>query len=93
VLLVNLRLIWLLGTDGKGILGFLLTSLIAVVITSIASGAALAYFAIPAVLQPVHLLLASLLAGIQFALLLFINQKKVFSTSKAESTSKQYLYQ
>jgi cytochrome c oxidase assembly protein subunit 15 len=95
VLLVNLRLIWLLGAEGKakGMLGFLLTSLIAVVITSIASGAALAYFAIPAVLQPVHLLLASLLAGIQFALLLYINQKKVLSSSRAESTSKQYLYQ
>ncbi len=95
VLLVNLRLIWLLGKGGKakGILGFLLTSLIVVVVTSIASGAALAYFAIPAVLQPVHLLLASLLSGIQFALLLFINQKKVLSSSTAESTSKQYLYQ
>jgi cytochrome c oxidase assembly protein subunit 15 len=67
--------------------------LLAVIVVSIGSGAALAYFAIPAVLQPVHLLLAALLAGIQFTLLLLVNQRKVLATTRVESASKQYSYQ
>jgi cytochrome c oxidase assembly protein subunit 15 len=64
-----------------------------VILVSILSGAALAYFAVPAVLQPVHLLLAALLAGIQFTLLLLVNQRKVHSAPMVESASKQYSYQ
>jgi hypothetical protein len=81
VLGVNLGLVWLLRKQGawSGALRFFVISLLAVIVVSILSGAALAYFAIPAVLQPVHLLLAALLAGIQFTLLLLVNQRKVLS--------------
>jgi cytochrome c oxidase assembly protein subunit 15 len=81
VLGVNLGLVWLLRKHGawSGALRFFVISLLAVIVVSILSGAALAYFAIPAVLQPVHLLLAALLAGIQFTLLLLVNQRKVLS--------------
>jgi cytochrome c oxidase assembly protein subunit 15 len=95
VLGVNLGLVWLLRKHGawSGVLRFFVISLLAVIGVSILSGAALAYFAIPAVLQPVHLLLAALLAGIQFTLLLLVNQRKVLSTTRVESASKQYSYQ
>ncbi len=95
VLGVNLGLVWLLRKHGawSGALRFFVISLLAVIVVSILSGAALAYFAIPAVLQPVHLLLAALLAGIQFTLLLLVNQRKVLSATRVESASKQYSYQ
>ncbi len=44
--------------------------LMAVLILEIASGMAMAYFGIPAFLQPIHLLLGSLILGIQFTLIL-----------------------
>ena len=95
VLGVNVGLVWLLRKNGawSGVLRFFVISLLAVIVVSILSGAALAYFAIPAVLQPVHLLLAALLAGIQFTLLLLVNQRKVLSATSIESASKQYSYQ
>jgi cytochrome c oxidase assembly protein subunit 15 len=40
--------------------------LVGIVVIEIASGAAMYYFAIPPVLQPIHLLLASLMFGLQF---------------------------
>jgi cytochrome c oxidase assembly protein subunit 15 len=95
VLGVNLGLVWLLRKHGAwaGVLRFFVISLLAVIVVSILSGAALAYFAIPAVLQPVHLLLAALLAGIQFTLLLLVNQRKVLSNQTVERASKQFSYQ
>lgn len=95
VLGVNLGLVWLLRKHGAwaGTLRIFVISLLAAIGVSILSGAALAYFAIPAVLQPVHLLLAALLAGIQFTLLLLVNQRKVLFTQTVESASKQYSYQ
>ncbi|MFD2202202.1 COX15/CtaA family protein [Shivajiella indica] len=52
--------------------------LLIVIILEIASGVGMAYFAIPAFLQPFHLLLGSLIIGIQFIILLLLNdQKKV----------------
>lgn len=40
------------------------------------SGAGMAWFSVPAVLQPVHLLLATLSFGLQFQLLLWINKRR-----------------
>lgn len=40
------------------------------------SGAGMAWFSVPAVLQPVHLLLATLSFGLQFQLLLWMNKRK-----------------
>lgn len=95
VLAVNLGLVWVLRKNAAlaGVLGFFVISLLAVILVSILSGAALAYFAIPAVLQPVHLLLAALLAGIQFTLLLLVNQRKAPHATRVTSASKQFSYQ
>lgn len=49
-----------------------------IIISEVASGVAMAYFGIPAFLQPIHLLLGSMVLGIQFFLLLAINYEKVF---------------
>jgi heme a synthase len=50
-------------------------SLIVVIITTILTGAIMAYFNIPAALQPVHLLLGTLGFGLQFFLFLQLNSK------------------
>ena len=42
----------------------------------IISGIIMAYFAIPSYMQPVHLLLSSLIFGLQFLLLLMMSDKK-----------------
>lgn len=95
VLAVNIGMIWEIRKNAAltGVLRFFVISLLAVVLVSIISGAALAYFAIPAVLQPVHLLLAALLAGIQFTLLLLLNQRKALHANAVKSASKQFSYQ
>ncbi len=53
--------------------------LLAVIILEVATGAIMAYFAIPAFLQPVHLLLATVIFGIQFILLLLIKEHQFAS--------------
>lgn len=54
--------------------------LIIVILFEIISGVGMAYFGIPAFLQPIHLLLGSLIIGIQFVILLQLNdQKKITS--------------
>lgn len=58
--------------------------LLVVIIFEIGSGAGMAYFAIPAFLQPLHLVLGSLILGIQFLLVLQLrdqDKNKVISTS------------
>lgn len=47
--------------------------LIAVVLVEIITGASMAYFAVPAAAQPIHLLLAVVIVGLQFVLLLLFN--------------------
>lgn len=49
-----------------------------IIISEVVTGVAMAYFGIPAFLQPIHLLLGALVLGIQFFLLLAINYEKVF---------------
>jgi cytochrome c oxidase assembly protein subunit 15 len=44
------------------------------VILEIGSGIGMAYFGVPAFLQPIHLLFGSLIVGVQFLLLLQINE-------------------
>jgi cytochrome c oxidase assembly protein subunit 15 len=52
--------------------------LIIVIVFEILTGVGMAYFAIPAFLQPIHLLSGSLIIGIQFLLLLNLqDQKKI----------------
>lgn len=50
--------------------------LVVVMLVEIASGVGMAYFAIPAFLQPIHLLFGSLIIGIQFVVLLQLNRQK-----------------
>lgn len=51
-------------------------ALVLIMALEIVTGVGMAYFAIPAFLQPVHLLLGSLLVGIQFILLLHLNGQR-----------------
>lgn len=50
-------------------------TVILLILGTILTGAGMAYFAVPAFLQPVHLLLASLAFGMQFLLLLMATRK------------------
>lgn len=50
--------------------------LLAVVVFEVLTGAIMAYFAIPAFIQPIHLLFGSLIIGIQYYLVLMINRKR-----------------
>lgn len=50
--------------------------LLAVVVFEILTGTIMAYFAIPAFIQPIHLLFGSLIIGIQYYLVLMINRKR-----------------
>ncbi len=52
--------------------------LIILVIIEIATGIGMAYFAIPAFLQPIHLLIGTLIVGIQFLLILQLREHKQF---------------
>ncbi|MEM8896014.1 MAG: COX15/CtaA family protein, partial [Bacteroidota bacterium] len=47
---------------------FLIKSIIGLIVLEIATGALMAYFAIPSILQPIHLLVASVIFGAQFYL-------------------------
>ena len=73
VLLLHVGLIVrLYKTEGSK--SFALT-LILLILGTILSGMGMAYFGIPAFLQPVHLLLATITFGMQFAFLLRLNRK------------------
>ena len=53
-------------------------ALVGLVIIEILSGALMAYFGVPAFLQPLHLTLAIISLGIQFVVLLLLNSSAVF---------------
>ncbi|MDW7691269.1 COX15/CtaA family protein [Flammeovirgaceae bacterium SG7u.111] len=57
-------------------------ALLSVIGLEIITGAIMAYFSIPKVLQPVHLLFGTLLFGIQFLLVLFVNADKLLNKEK-----------
>lgn len=57
--------------DSKGYLW----ALILLIVVTIISGALMGWFGVPAFLQPVHLLLATVCFGVQFMLLLKLNRK------------------
>ena len=67
-LVLNLR-------RATGSKGFQLT-LILLILGTIFTGVGMAWFAVPAFLQPVHLLLATLCFGVQFLFLLKLNRKE-----------------
>jgi heme a synthase len=65
----------------EGLKSFALT-LILLILGTILSGMGMAYFAIPAFLQPVHLLLATATFGMQFMLLLRLNRRTEIVVAK-----------
>ena len=65
----------------EGSKAFALT-LILLILGTILSGLGMAYFGIPAFLQPVHLLLATVTFGVQFAFLLRLNRRSEIITSR-----------
>jgi len=50
----------------------------AILALEIVSGIVMAYLAVPAVMQPLHLVFANLMFGVQFVLLMIINYEKLF---------------
>lgn len=51
--------------------------LLAIVVIEIVSGAIMAYFGVPAFIQPIHLLLGSVIIGVQFYLWLLLKNKEL----------------
>ncbi|QJW91855.1 COX15/CtaA family protein [Spirosoma taeanense] len=64
-------------TAKQGLIKQLTKGLIALVGAEIATGAIMGYFAVPAAAQPIHLLLAVLMIGVQFVILLLVNPKLI----------------
>jgi cytochrome c oxidase assembly protein subunit 15 len=59
--------------------------LLLIILFEIISGVGMAYFGIPAFLQPIHLLLGSLIIGIQFLILMHLNDQKSLITENIGS--------
>lgn len=73
------------NTEKNSKLSIWANALAGLIIAEILSGVIMAYFAIPALMQPVHLLLGSLIIGVQFLLLLMMNYENVFKKTKFEN--------
>jgi cytochrome c oxidase assembly protein subunit 15 len=58
-------------------------ALLVLLLVEIGSGVVMAYFAIPAIMQPLHLLAGSLICGVQFILLMLINYRQVFKPAQS----------
>lgn len=67
--------------------------LMGTIVMEIVAGITLANFALPPFVQPIHLLLAIVAIGIQFALILFINYRRVFVRATLAAPNKQFSYQ
>lgn len=93
ILLAHVYLLYVLwkNTIREGLVYLYTKVLLATIIVEIGAGIGMAYFGVPAFLQPVHLLLAVVAIGVQFILLLFLNQEKVFVKTTA-LTEKQLSY-
>ncbi|WP_127123607.1 COX15/CtaA family protein [Chryseotalea sanaruensis] len=71
IVIAHVVLLWkLLKSEGSKILPY---SLAVLILATILSGVGMAYFDIPAFLQPVHLTVASITVGLQFLLALQLN--------------------
>ncbi|TAH20817.1 MAG: heme A synthase [Cytophagales bacterium] len=80
ILGLHLYLIYLLkkNTPIQSKLNKWANALLGLIILEILSGAIMAYFAIPKAMQPLHLLVGSLIIGVQFLLLLMMNYERIF---------------
>lgn len=89
VLLVHIYLVYLLYTqiqDRKNYIFRYTLFLFVLIVSEIATGIGMAYFGIPAFMQPIHLLIGSLVVGVQFFLLLAINYEKIFVRNEHNTT-------
>ncbi len=84
ILGAHIYLVYLLkkNTLAKSKLSIWANALIGLIIAEILSGVIMAYFGIPKAMQPIHLLLGSLIIGVQFLLLLMMNYDKVFKNKQ-----------
>lgn len=94
VALIHLILVYLLwrfgGKTGKIRVGSVL--LLGILVLEIATGAIMAYFAIPAFVQPIHLILAALAFGAQLLVLLYLNYLQQLQQTHASAiTSTNYV--
>ena len=72
-----------------GVIARLTVTLIALVVAEIVTGMVMAYFAVPAAAQPVHLFLAVVMVGLQFVIWLLLHPalsspKRVFDTARLQ---------
>lgn len=76
---LHIYLLWMLMKEGIRRKELLAPTkwLLAIVIIEIVSGAIMAYFAVPAFIQPIHLLLGSIIIGVQFYLWLLLRNKEL----------------
>jgi len=74
-MVLNILLVYKIFKEiGKANSGYLLSRVIAIVVgLEIATGASMAYFSIPPVFQPIHLVMGTLLFGLSFLLFLQIS--------------------
>ncbi len=95
LLVINLWMAYQLKTKTQwtASVKYLTMGMIAVIGISILSGVGMAYLSVPAALQPVHLLLSTLLTGIQFLLLIVLHQKKSLNHSISAHSSTYFSYQ
>ncbi|MFD1143861.1 heme A synthase [Larkinella insperata] len=70
-------------SKGKGLLANLTNVLVVLVVVEILSGVVLAYFAVPAVAQPIHLTLAIVILGVQFTTLMLLNADRISKNQEA----------
>jgi cytochrome c oxidase assembly protein subunit 15 len=77
ILLVNIGLIYCIQKYNQGARGIIYIGsifMIGLLVLEIGAGIGMAYFAIPPYLQPMHLLLGTMLVGVQFFVWLVVNQ-------------------
>lgn len=86
ILIVGLHigLVWVLWKNGNSIKTKWALALLGIVGLEILFGVIMAYFSIPAFAQPIHLLLSSLMFGIQFLLLLMVQEKAAGRVTEPE---------
>ncbi|MFT4033644.1 MAG: heme A synthase, partial [Siphonobacter sp.] len=74
------------NSSEQGILNTFANVILTIVLGEIITGVIMAYFAIPAYLQPVHLTLALVMLGVQFVTYLLLNAERVFGKANFSQT-------
>ncbi|WP_028668395.1 COX15/CtaA family protein [Runella zeae] len=89
IMILHIGLVYWLkkNTIAKGVLSQLTMALLIMVAVEIVSGVILAYLSVPALIQPIHLTLATLALGLQFVIGLLINAKVVFTQKSVVKSS------